>query len=118
MEIIANQKGSRRIEVREEHLETIKKYALFSNLVDSNGFIDEMTLVKLQNNVKALLEASEEVDKKLLNVCLDVIYHRDMKALGLRNLLLLYNSYFADQQLDLVGFSPEELLLETSEENT
>jgi len=29
-------------------------------------------------------------DKALLDLCFDVIYHKDMKALGLHNLILLY----------------------------
>ncbi len=117
MEIKANAKGTRFIEVTEEHLETIKKYALFNNLVDSSGFIDETTLEKLQSNVRALLDASEEIDKNLLNLCFDVIYHRDMKAVGLRNLLLLYISYNNDSELDLAGFSPEDFLIEPTEDD-
>ncbi len=116
MEIKANTKGSRHIEVSEEHLDTLRRYALFDNLVDSTGIIDETTLEKLQNNVRGLLEATKEIDKALLTLCFDVLYHRDMKAVGLRNLILLYISYFNDNELDLEGFSPEELLQEIADE--
>ena len=59
--IQANQSGTRSIEVSDQHLETIDKYQLLRNLVDSNG-----------------------------DLCLDVIYNQNMKALGLHNLVLLY----------------------------
>ena len=60
------------------------------NLVDSNGIIDEGVLEKLKLNVRALLEADNCQDKALLDLCLDVIYNSNMKALGLHNLVLLY----------------------------
>ncbi len=116
MEIKANAKGSRFIQVSEENLDTIRRYSLLNNLVDSSGYVDETTLEKLQQNVRALLDASPEIDKQLLDLCFDVIYHRDMKALGLRNLMLLYISY-NENQLDLDGFSPEDLLLEADDED-
>lgn len=88
--IQANQSGTRSIEVSDLHLETIDKYQLLRNLVDSNGIIDEGVLEKLKLNVRALLEADNCQDKALLDLCLDVIYNSNMKALGLHNLLLLY----------------------------
>lgn len=88
--IQANQSGTRSIEVRDLHLETIDKYQLLRNLVDSNGIIDEGVLEKLKLNVRALLEADNCQDKALLDLCLDVIYNSNMKALGLHNLVLLY----------------------------
>ena len=117
MEIKANAKGTRFIEVSEKHLDTIKEYSLFNDLVGSDGFVDETTLLKLQSNVRALLEAGHANDKDLLDLCLDVIYHRDMKALGLRNLMLLYISYNDENQMemDLEGFAPEDMLLEGDE---
>ncbi len=116
MEIKANAKGTRFIEVNREHMETIRKYSLLSDLVDSNGYIDETTLEKLRNNVRSLLEASPEPDRALLDVCFDVIYHRDMKPVGLRNLMLLYINCFAGDEPDLTGFSAEDLLPEPAEE--
>lgn len=88
--IQANQSGTRSIEVSDLHLETIDKYQLLRNLVDSNGIIDEGVLEKLKLNVRALLEADNCQDKALLDLCLDVIYNSNMKALGLHNLILLY----------------------------
>lgn len=88
--IQANQSGIRSIEVSDLHLETIDKYQLLRNLVDSNGIIDEGVLEKLKLNVRALLEADNCQDKALLDLCLDVIYNSNMKALGLHNLVLLY----------------------------
>ena len=88
--IQANQSGKRSIEVSDLHLETIDKYQLLRNLVDSNGIIDEGVLEKLKLNVRALLEADNCQDKALLDLCLDVIYNSNMKALGLHNLVLLY----------------------------
>ena len=55
--IQANASGTRSIEVSEEHLETIEKYALLRNLVDSNGIIDENVLDKLKFNVRSILES-------------------------------------------------------------
>lgn len=88
--IQANQSGTRSIEVSDLHLETIDKYQLLRNLVDSNGIIDEGVLEKLKLNVRALLEADNCQDKALLDLCLDVIYNSNMKAPGLHNLVLLY----------------------------
>lgn len=88
--IQANQSGTRSIEVSDLHLETIEKYQLFRNLVDSNGIVDEEVLDKLKFNVRALLESDNCQDKNLLDLCLDVIYNSNMKALGLHNLVLLY----------------------------
>lgn len=88
--IQANQSGTRSIEVSDLHLETIDKYQLLRNLVASNGIIDEGVLEKLKLNVRALLEADNCQDKALLDLCLDVIYNSNMKALGLHNLVLLY----------------------------
>lgn len=115
MEIKANAKGSRYIDVTEQHLKTIKEYNLFTDLVGSDGYVDETTLQKLQHNIRGLLE-TKSGDKNLVDLCLDVIYHRDMKALGLRNLMLLYISYNNGEQLDLDGFSCEDLLIGTEDE--
>ena len=90
MKIQANHSGTRSIEISEKHFKTIEKYSLLDNLVDSNGIIDEGVLEKLKLNVRALLEADNCQDKALLDLCLDVIYNSNMKALGLHNLVLLY----------------------------
>ena len=90
MKIQANTSGTRSIELSESHLDTIEKYQLFRDLIDSNGYVDEQVLEKLRLNVRALLESQSGVDKDLLDLCLDVIYHPNMKAYGLQQLVLLY----------------------------
>ncbi|MDD6437316.1 MAG: hypothetical protein PUG09_04510 [Prevotella sp.] len=88
--IQANPSGTRSIEVSDAHLATIDKYALFRNLVDSNGIIDDTVLDKLKLNVRSMLESEAGSDKNLLDLCLDVIYNNNMKAFGLHKLVLLY----------------------------
>ena len=74
----------------EEHLETLEKYQLLRNLVDSNGIVDEAILDKLKLNVRSLLESDETSQRDLLDLCLDVIYNSNMKAFGLTNLVRLF----------------------------
>ena len=88
--IQANPSGTRTIEVTDEHLETIEKYQLLRDLIDSNGFVDEQVLDKLKLNVRSLLESEAGCDKQLLDFCLDVLYNPNMKALGLLNLYTHY----------------------------
>lgn len=90
MKIQANHSGTRSIEVTEQHLKTLDKYALLRNLVDSNGIIDESVLDKLKLNVRSMLESEAGKDKELLDLCLDIIYNNNMKAFGLHQLVLLY----------------------------
>lgn len=95
--IQANPTGTRSIEVSEEHLQTIRKYALLKNLIDSTGIIDETVLDKLKFTLRALLESEAGKDKALLDLCLDVIYHNNMKAFGLHQLTLLYIDWGSKQ---------------------
>ena len=88
--IQANASGTRSIEVSDKHLQTLKKYSLLKNLIDSNGIIDEDVLDKLKFNCRSILESQPTVDKELMDLCLDVIYNNNMKAIGLQNLVLLY----------------------------
>lgn len=90
MKIQTNSSGSRSIEIQESHLQTIEKYQLLRDLIDSTGYVDEQVLDKLKLNIRSLLEAQNGLDKDLLNLCLDVIYHPNMKAFGLQQLVLLY----------------------------
>ena len=90
MKIQANSSGTRSIDVKDEHLHTIEKYQLFRDLIDSNGYVDEQVLDKLKLNVRALLESQAGIDKDLLDLCLDVIYHPNMKAFGLQQLVIRY----------------------------
>ena len=88
--IQSNSSGTRSIDISEEHLQTIEKYQLFRDLIDSNGYVDEQVLDKLKLNIRAILESEAGIDKLLLDLCLDVIYHPNMKAFGLQQLVLLY----------------------------
>lgn len=90
MKIQTNSSGTRNMEVSEEHLATIEKYQLFRDLIDSTGYVDEQVLDKLKLNVRSLLEGDAGKDKALLDLCLDVIYHPNMKAFGLQQLVILY----------------------------
>ncbi len=98
--IQANASGTRSIEVSEQHLETLCKYSLLDSLIDSNGIIDEPVLDKLKLNIRSLLESTVEVNHDLLDLCLDVIYHNNMKALGLQNLVALYREWVSRQQAE------------------
>lgn len=90
IKIQTNTSGSRSIEVSDQHLQTIERYQLFRDLIDSNGYVDEQVLDKLKLNIRSLLESEAGGDKLLLDLCLDVVYHPNMKALGLQNLLKAY----------------------------
>ncbi len=88
--IQSNPSGTRNIEISEEHLQTIDDYQLFRDLIDSNGYVDETVLDKLKLNIRSLLESEAGKDKRVLDLCLDVIYHANMKAYGLQQLVLLF----------------------------
>ena len=98
--IQANVSGTRSIEVSDTHLETIERYSLLKNLIDSNGIIDEQVLDKLKLNVRSMLESEAGKDHDLLDLCLDVIYHPNMKAFGLHKLVLLYVQWAQEQGED------------------
>ena len=102
MKIQANSSGTRSIEIQDTHLETIEKYQLLRDLIDSNGYVDEQVLDKLKLNIRSLLEAQAGLDKDLLDLCLDVIYHPNMKAFGLQQLVLLYINW-KDRGNDSLG---------------
>ena len=91
--IQTNASGTRTITITEENLQTIEKYALFEQLVDSNGIIDESVLEKLKLNIRSLIVGIEGNCKDLLDLCINVIYHDNMKALGLKNLVKLYSDW-------------------------
>lgn len=93
--IQANESGTRSISVSDENLGTIRRLSLFQLLIDSSGIVTEQSLDKLKLNIRSLLTTPEGSDKALLDLCIDVIYHRDMKAFGLRNLIALYEQWNA-----------------------
>ena len=88
--IQTNSSGTRFIEISDEHLQTIDDYQLFRDLIDSNGYVDEQVLDKLKLNIRSMLESEAGKDKRLLDLCLDVIYHPNMKAFGLQQLVILF----------------------------
>ena len=88
-------KGSRKLSVAETHLKTIDRYSLFSDLLDSNGIVEEGVLEKLRLNVRSLLGG--EPDPELLDLCERILFHNDMKAFGLHQLILLYIDWKKEQ---------------------
>ena len=95
--ITTNKSGTRSMEISDAHLLTIEKYQLFSGLVDSNGIVDESVLNKLKLTVRSLI-ASQEECKDLLNLCVDVLFHDNMKAIGLSALMALYNEWLENRE--------------------
>ncbi len=96
--IQTNASGTRSMEISEENLQTIRKYALFQHLIDSNGIVDEAVLDKLKLNIRSLIASAEGNCKDLLDLCIDVIYHNNMKAFGLHQLILTYIRWNKEQQ--------------------
>jgi hypothetical protein len=85
--------------IADEHLCTIEKYQLFTGLLDSNGIVDEGVLNKLKLTVRSLI-ASQEDCKDLLDLCVEVLFHDNMKALGLSALIELYHDWTAENELE------------------
>ena len=98
--IQANPSGTRSMEISEENLVTIEKYSLFQHLIDSNGIEDEAVLEKLKLNIRSLIASQEEDSKDLLDLCIDVIYHNNMKAFGLQQLIKLYLTWLSKQEAE------------------
>ena len=96
--ILCNMKGSRKLSVDETHLKTIDRYSLFSDLLDSNGIVEEGVLEKLRLNVRSLLGG--EPDPELLDLCERILFHNDMKAFGLHQLILLYIDWKKQSQAE------------------
>ena len=96
MRINANASGTRTIEVTEAQLQIIRKFSLLDRLADSLGIISEDSLNKLRLTVRSLIASQVMDSKELLELCL-VLYHEDMKALGLNNLINCYNEWLASQ---------------------
>ena len=80
--IQTNQSGTRSMQISDNHLTTIRKYGLFNNLTDSNGFVDENVLEKLKGSdlygrsrVEAELEkAKVEDNKPMIKACMDALH--------------------------------------------
>lgn len=101
-----NESGTRNMNVTEQNLQTIHKYNLFNGLVSSTGYVTEADLDKLRLNIRSLIASSSENTKELLDLCIDVIYHDKMKALGLKNLIAVYNMW--QDSLPTEGATPAE----------
>ena len=89
-DIQLNESGSRHLIVTEENMATLQKYNLLSGLVDSTGYVTESVLDRLKLNIRSLIASSTENTKDLLDLCIDVIYHNNMKAFGFQQLIRLY----------------------------
>lgn len=101
-----NESGTRNMNVTEQNLQTIHKYNLFNGLVSSTGYVTEADLDKLKLNIRSLIASSSENTKDLLDLCIDIIYHDKMKALGLKNLIAVYNMW--QDSLPTEGATPAE----------
>ena len=101
-----NESGTRNMNVTEQNLQTIHKYNLFNGLVSSTGYVTDADLDKLKLNIRSLIASSSENTKDLLDLCIDVIYHDKMKALGLKNLIAVYNMW--QDSLPTEGATPAE----------
>ncbi|MBQ0060198.1 MAG: hypothetical protein KBT15_00290 [Bacteroidales bacterium] len=95
--IQANKSGTRSINVTEENLQTIEEYSLFQDLIDSTGIVDETVLDKLKLTTRSMITSQDNVNKNLVNLCIDVIYHNNMKAFGLHQLINLYLKWKANK---------------------
>lgn len=99
--IQSNPSGTRSIKISDENLKTIEKYSLFRLLIDSNGIVDDSVLEKLKLNVRSIISSDTDNCKDLLDLCIDVIYHKNMKSFGLQQLIQLYLAW-VEQQSDVV----------------
>lgn len=106
--IQTNATGTRSIELSDTHLSTIRRYQLLDHLVGSNGIIDEGVLDRLKLTVRSLLSGESGSDHDLLDLCLDVIYHNNMKAYGLNNLVKLYAEWQTSHQEEANETEPSE----------
>ncbi|WP_321424236.1 hypothetical protein [uncultured Bacteroides sp.] len=99
--IQANASGTRSMEISEENLLTIHKYMLFQHLISCTGVVEEQDLDKLKMNVRSLIAAQETDCKDLLDLCIDVIYHNNMKAFGLQQLINLFKEWEAKLPVEI-----------------
>lgn len=96
MKINANASGTRTIEVTDTQLQIIRKYSLLDRVANSMGIVNEESLDKLRLTVRSLIASQVMGSKDLLELCM-VLYHEDMKAFGLNNLLKCYNDWLVQQ---------------------
>ena len=98
--IQANPSGTCSIEVSNENLRTIEKYALFRHLIDSTGIVDEAVLDKLKLNIRSLIASQEEDSKDLQTECLHIIVinHVDTKVQQVFTVFLLTGDKGAEEE--------------------
>ena len=60
----------------------------------------EPALDKQKTNNFSLIANQEEESKELLDLCIDVIYHNNMKAFGLQQLIKLYLTWLSTQDAE------------------
>lgn len=95
MKIQLNAKGSRTLEITEANFETIRRYSLLSNLINSSGYVDEAALDRLKLNLRSLIAHTETDATDLVDLCIDVVYHDHMKAFGLAHLVEAYQEWLS-----------------------
>ena len=106
--IQANTSGTRTMEISEENLQTIRKFMLYQHLISSTGVVEEQDLEKLKMNIRSLIASQEDDCKDLLDLCIDIIYHNNMKAFGLQQLINLYKEWDAKYPAEIIEESVEE----------
>lgn len=106
--IQTNPSGTRSLEVTETNLITIRDYSLFQDLIDSTGIVDEDVLNKLKMNIRSLLDSQEPIDRNLMELCMDVIYHDNMKAFGLHQLVMLYINWLNKVEIETTEVAATE----------
>lgn len=92
--IITNARQTRTIEVSDQHLATLQHYHLLEGLGEH---VNEDALERLRLHARALLESAGS-DASLVDLCHDVIFHDNMKAIGLSNLIALAKSASAQSE--------------------
>ncbi len=95
--IQSNHIATSSLEVTEENLATNEKYGLVRRLIDSTGIVAERVLAKFTLHIRNLIAAQEEDSKDLPDLCIDLIYHNNMKAFGLQQLIKLYLQWLSQQ---------------------
>lgn len=98
MQIQLNATGTHHLEVTERAFQTIRKYNLLHALAGSTGYVTENELDKLKLHIRALIASNTADTKDLLDLCIDVIYHNNMKAFGLQQLIKLYLTWLPGQE--------------------
>jgi hypothetical protein len=96
------------MEISEENLQTIRKFMLFQHLISSTGVVEEQDLEKLKMNIRSLIASQEDDCKDLLDLCIDIIYHNNMKAFGLQQLINLYKEWDAKYPAEIIEETVEE----------